>query len=194
MTDLGKRAIPKLSENFYVIWMLLGWHTRRHAGGAGECPNQWGQSIKESAVEVEKALAFPGIILYGVALFALEDFIRSEKERKVYRTLTAFGLTPWIALHLFYIMILYIFSWLSTDSYAEAALPLGEALFAHFSWVPLVSEILMLPPFLYWFYLQIMLAWNLCGKRDAGQEKQEAEDKAENRWKGKENRMMKIPL
>ena len=155
MTDLGKRAIPKLSENFYVIWMLLGWHTRRHAGGAGKCPNQWGQSIKESAVEVEKALAFPGIILYGVALFALEDFIRSEKERKVYRTLTAFGLTPWIALHLFYIMILYIFSWLSTDSYAEAALPLGEALFAHFSWVPLVSEILMLPPFLYWFYLQI---------------------------------------
>ncbi len=63
-------VIPKLSENFYVIWMLLGWHTRRHAGGAGKCPNQWGQSIKESAVEVEKALAFPGIILYGVALFA----------------------------------------------------------------------------------------------------------------------------
>lgn len=91
-----------------------------------------GQSIKESAVEVEKALAFPGIILYGVALFALEDFIRSEKERKVYRTLTAFGLTPWIALHLFYIMILYAFSWF-----------------------PLVSEILMLLPFLYWFYLQI---------------------------------------
>lgn len=52
----------------------------------------------------------------------------------------------------------------------------------------------MLPPFLHWFYLQIMLAWNLCGKRDAGQEKQEAEDKAENRGKGKENRMMKIPL
>lgn len=46
--------------------------------------------------------------------------------------MTAFGLTPWIALHLFYIMILYAFSWF-----------------------PLVSEILMLPPFLYWFYLQI---------------------------------------
>lgn len=36
-----------------------------------------------------------------------------------------------------------------------AALPLGETLYAHFSWVPFVSEILMLPPFLYWFYLQI---------------------------------------
>ena len=94
------------------------------------------------------ALAFPGIILYGIALFALEDFIRSEKERKVYRTLTAFGLTPWIALHLFYIMILYAFSWLSAGSFAEAV-------FTHFSWFPLVSEILMLPPFLYWFYLQI---------------------------------------
>ena len=138
-------------------------------------------------------------------------------------TLTAFGLIPWIALHLFYIMILYAFSWLSAGSYAEAAPPLGEALFAHFSWVPLVSEILMLPPFLYWFYLQIrqktvfpkkmaftnilviyflmygiksmmpdgpfrigftnglmsesmiiwfgiMLAWNLCRKRDVGHE------------------------
>lgn len=87
------------------------------------------------------ALTFPGIILYGIALFALTDFIRAEKERKVYRTLTAFGLTSWIALHLFYIMILYAFSWLSAGSYAEVALPLGEAMFAHFSWVPLVSEI-----------------------------------------------------
>lgn len=31
----------------------------------------------------------------------------------------------------------------------------GIALFAHFLWLPLVSEILMLPPFLYWFYFQI---------------------------------------
>ena len=130
---------------------------------------------------------------------------------------------PWIALHLFYIMILYAFSWLSAGSFAEAALPLGEAVFTHFSWFPLVSEILMLPPFLYWFYLQIrqktvfpkgmaftnilviyflmygiksmmpdcpfrigftnglmsesmiiwfgiMLAWNLCRKRDVGHE------------------------
>lgn len=102
------------------------------------------------------ALAFPGIILYGIALFALAGLIQVEKGRKVYRVLTAFGLTPWLALHLFYIMILYAFSWMSTGSYAGAALPLGEALFSHFSWVPLVSEILMLPPFLYWFYLQIM--------------------------------------
>ena len=78
------------------------------------------------------ALTFSGIILYGIALFALTDFIRAKKERKVYRTLTAFGLALWIAL------------------------PLGEVLFAHFSWAPLVSEILMLPSFLYWFYFQNM--------------------------------------
>lgn len=74
---------------------------------------------------------FSGNHLIRYRVFALEDFIRTEKKQKVYRTLTAFGLTPWIALHLFYIMILYAFSWF-----------------------PLVSEILMLPPFLYWFYLQ----------------------------------------
>ena len=99
---------------------------------------------------------FSGNHLIRYRVFALEDFIRTEKKQKVYRTLTAFGLTPWIALHLFYIMILYAFSWMSTGSYAEAALPLGEALFAHFSWVPLVSEILLPPPLLYWFYLQNM--------------------------------------
>ena len=37
-------------------------------------------------------LSFPGISLYGIALFVLTDFIWAEKERKVYRTLTAFGL------------------------------------------------------------------------------------------------------
>lgn len=73
------------------------------------------------------ALSFPEIILYGIALFALEDLIREEKERKVYRVLTAFGLMPWTSLHLFYIMILYAFSWLGTGGYAEAALPFGEA-------------------------------------------------------------------
>ena len=98
---------------------------------------------------------FSGNHLIRYRVFALEDFIRTEKKQKVYRTLTAFGLTPWIALHLFYIMILYAFSWLSAGSFAEAALPLGEAVFTHFSWFPLVSEILMLLPFLYWFYLQI---------------------------------------
>ena len=35
----------------------------------------------------------------------LEKFIKEEKERKIYHYLNAFGLTPWMCLHLFYIMI-----------------------------------------------------------------------------------------
>ena len=48
-------------------------------------------------------LAFPGILCYGGALFYLEKFIKEEKERKIYHYLNAFGLTPWMCLHLFYL-------------------------------------------------------------------------------------------
>lgn len=101
------------------------------------------------------ALAFPGIIFYGIALFAIAAFITNERSRRVYHYLTAFSLTPWLCLHLFYIMILYGFAWLSGNGYSSAALPLSEALFTHLSWMVIVSEILMLPPYLYWFWLLI---------------------------------------
>lgn len=101
------------------------------------------------------ALAFPGIILYGKALFALTECIGDGKEQRIYRTLTTYGLTPWLCLHLFYILILYTFAWMNGNGYEAAALPVCEAIFEHLSWLPLVSEILMVPPFLYWFYLQI---------------------------------------
>ncbi len=100
-------------------------------------------------------LAFPGIICYGIALFYLEKFIRKEKERKIYHYLNAFGLTPWMCLHLFYIMILYLYAWLNGNGYQEAALPACEALYAHLSWVVMASEVLMLPVFLYWFYVVV---------------------------------------
>lgn len=98
-------------------------------------------------------LAFPGIVLYGIALFYLGVLIREEKQRKIYHYLNAFGLTPWMCLHLFYIMILYLYAWLMNNGYAEAALPACEALFDHLSWIVMVSEALMLPVFLYWFYI-----------------------------------------
>ena len=98
-------------------------------------------------------LAFPGIVLYGIALFYLGVFIREEKQRKIYHYLNAFGLTPWMCLHLFYIMILYLYGWMMNNGYAEAALPACEALFDHLSWIVMVSEALMLPVFLYWFYI-----------------------------------------
>lgn len=100
-------------------------------------------------------LAFSGIILYGIALFYLGRFIRDEKEKKIYHYLNAFGLTPWMCLHLFYIMILYLYAWMIGHGYADAALPACEALFDHLSWVIIVSEVVMLPVFLYWFYVVV---------------------------------------
>ncbi|MCC8100868.1 MAG: hypothetical protein LIP11_00925 [Clostridiales bacterium] len=99
------------------------------------------------------ALAFPGIILYGIALFAIGKLIKGERTQRVYHYLTAFSLTPWLCLHLFYIMILYGFTWMSGNEYASAAIPISEAVFFHFSWLVLVSEVLMLPPYLYWGWL-----------------------------------------
>ncbi len=99
------------------------------------------------------ALAFPGIILYGIALFAIGKLIKGERKQRVYHYLTAFSLTPWLCLHLFYIMILYGFAWMSGNGYASAAIPISEAVFSHFSWLVPVSEALLLPPYLYWGWL-----------------------------------------
>ncbi len=67
------------------------------------------------------ALSFPAVILYGVALFAITAFLMGEQEKKIYHYLTVFSLTPWLALHLFYIMILYGFAWMSGNGYEAAA-------------------------------------------------------------------------
>ena len=77
------------------------------------------------------------------------------KGEKIYHYLNAFGLTPWMCLHLFYIMILYLYTWMTGYGYADAALPACEALFDHLSWVIIVSEVVMLPVFLYWFYVVV---------------------------------------
>lgn len=100
-------------------------------------------------------VAFPAILLYGIALFATVRFVKQEKHKKIYHYLTAFGLTPWLCLHLFYVMILYVFSWLNSNGYEAAALSAAGALFSQLSWVVALSEAFMLPPFLYWFYLQV---------------------------------------
>ena len=112
-------------------------------------------AIPQWRYNLAMALAFPGIILYGIALFAVEEYIKEEKRRRVYHWLNAFGLTPWIALHLFYVMILTLFSWMRQNGYAAEALAVCEGLFAQLSWLVPVSEGLMLPVFLYWFFLQV---------------------------------------
>ena len=100
------------------------------------------------------ALAFPGIILYGVALFSVQQFIVKEREKKIYHYLNAFGLTPWIALHLFYVMLLVLFAWLNGNGFAGEAIRICEGLFSYLSWLIPVCEVMMLPVFIYWFYLQ----------------------------------------
>ncbi|MCM1536869.1 MAG: hypothetical protein NC254_00560 [bacterium] len=100
-------------------------------------------------------VAFPAVLLYGIALFTTAGFVKQEKHRKIYHYLTAFGLTPWLCLHLFYVMILYVFAWLDGNGCEAAALPAAEALFSQLSWVIAFSEAFMLLPFLYWFYLQV---------------------------------------
>lgn len=112
-------------------------------------------SIPQWRFSLAMALAFPGIVLYGVALFAVENYIRMERDRRIYHYLNVFGLTPWIALHLFYIMILTLFSWMNTNGYAADSLAVCEGLYAQLSWLVPVSEALMLPVFIFWFYLQI---------------------------------------
>ena len=71
------------------------------------------------------ALAFPGILLYGIAL------------------------------HLFYIMILTLFAWLNRNGFADDATAICEGLYAPLSWLVPVSEALMVPVFVWWFWLQI---------------------------------------
>lgn len=111
--------------------------------------------IPEWRYKLAMALAFPGIILYGTALFAVQNYIISEKEKKVYHYLNAFGLTAWIGLHLIYVVILSLYAWLTNNGYASDALSICEALYSQFSWLIPLSEAFMLPVFLYWFYLQI---------------------------------------
>ncbi len=121
----------------------LSWLTE----GVAQIP-QWRYNLA-------MALAFPGIILYGLALFAVGGYIRQDRERRIYHCLNAFGLTPWIALHLFYIMIFTLFSWMSANGYGKDALTVCEGLFSQLSWLIPVSEALMLPVFICWFYLQL---------------------------------------
>ncbi len=100
-------------------------------------------------------LAFPGIILYGIALFSVEGYIKQQRDKRIYHYLNAFGLTPWIALHLFYVMNLMLFSWMNDNGYENEAVSVCEGLYGCVSWLVPLSEAVMLPIFIYWFYLQV---------------------------------------
>ena len=134
-------------------WLMMYGNTAYHGQvywlteGVAQIP-AWRNSLS-------MLVAFPAVLLYGIALFTTAGFVKQEKNRKIYHYLTAFGLTPWLCLHLFYVMILYVFAWLNGNGYEAVALPAAEALVSHLSWIVVLSEAFMLPPFLYWFYLQV---------------------------------------
>ena len=135
-------------------WLMIYGDTAH--SGAVSWLTEGAARIPQWRYDLAMVLAFPGIVLYGIALFSVRTYIRDEKERKIYHYLNAFGLTPWIALHLFYIMFLTLFSWMHGNGFAAQAIPVCEGLFSQLSWVVPVCEVMMLPVFIYWFYLQIV--------------------------------------
>ena len=100
-------------------------------------------------------MAFPAVIFYSIALFGLKKLIKNEKNKKIYSGLTAVGMTPWLAIHLFYVMILYLFGWLMTSGYKGIAYKVCEALFDQFMWIIPLGEVLMLLPFIYWLIIDL---------------------------------------
>ena len=101
------------------------------------------------------ALSFPAVLLYSAALFGIRRFIPPDKQRRTYTGLTAIGMLPWLSLHLFYVMILYLFHWMTQQGETALGLAAGEALVNQFIWIVPVSEVLMLLPFIYIFILTL---------------------------------------
>ena len=98
-------------------------------------------------------VAFPAIILYGIALFYIEKFIKNEKHAKIYHYLTALGMTPWMLIHLYVVVVLHVFAVMRQGGY-EGAFAVSEALHDQFVIVFFIAEAIMVLPFFYWFYLQ----------------------------------------
>ena len=100
------------------------------------------------------AVAFPAVVFYGIGLFAIGVFLHEGKPRRTWLAMTAFGLTPWLCVHLFVAGALYLFAWLRGSTWAEAAMPAAEAFRGQFMWIVFISYPFMLPPYFYW-------AWQL---------------------------------
>lgn len=123
-------------------------------GGAVHWLTEGAAQISAGRNLLSMLVAFPAVILYGVGLFGAEAFVKPQREKKIYRYLTAFGMMPWLCLHLYYVMILYVFAMMTQNDF-EGALAVAEAMNTQFSSIVFISEAIMILPFLYWFYLQI---------------------------------------
>ena len=117
----------------------LAWLTE----GAAQIP-AWRNSLA-------MLMTFPAVGFYAVGLFGIRSFLPEEKHRKAYGALTVLGMTPWMALHLFYTMILFLFAWLSGNGYESVAFGASEARVRQFLWLVPVGEAVIILPFLYLF-------------------------------------------
>lgn len=96
-------------------------------------------------------LAFPAIIFYGIAWFAIQELIPKGRWRSAVTILRFLACCPGCVFTCF-TSFLYGFSWMNTNGYATQALPVSEAVFFQFAWLVPVSEIMMLPPYFYWLF------------------------------------------
>ena len=103
---------------------------------------------------VAMAISFPAVLLYCFGLFAVRYFLSGQR-RKTYCALTVAGLTPWLCLHLFYVMILFLFAWLQGQGQQAMAYAACEALFSQFQWIIPLAEVIMILPYVYLFVLAV---------------------------------------
>ena len=94
-------------------------------------------------------VAIPAVVLYAVALYEVGYLFKDTSKRSLYHLLTIIGMTPWLCIHLFYIMILFVFGYLHTCNQLALAHSLCELMFGQFSFIILAGEVLMILPFVY---------------------------------------------
>ncbi len=153
---------------FYIITMILHDQSQDISGDIAKLRSEFinlgyeddfvvhtGPLIRKEEIYCDMLPNDRRAIFTKLYFFTLKANIWYEKKKKVYHYLNAFGLTPWIALHLIYVVILSLFAWLNNNGFSKDALLICESLFDNYSWLIPVCEGLMLPVFLYWFYVQI---------------------------------------
>ena len=107
--------------------------------------------IPEERNAIAMLIAFIAIIFYCFGIFGVRHLFKDAKAAKNYTALSIVGLTPWLCLHLFYVMILFNFAWLMHNTDSTIAYSLCEATFNQFAWLIPLAEVIMLLPYVYIF-------------------------------------------
>lgn len=156
---MGKR-IPRQTMALYLLcgmvgcllmassdWLMIYGNTA--AQGALAWLTEGVAQIPAWRNTLAMVLAFPAVVCYLIALLGVRHFLRDLPAQQLYIRLTALGMTPWLCLHLFYTMILFLFGWLRGQGELNLALSACEALFGHFAWLVPAADVFMVLPFLY---------------------------------------------